>query len=182
MKSFILLTYVFALASFGLAQDRNYSIEIALEDGSIDRSAAEEIATVTILNKAKEDLKSEGLGQIEFTFATCGSDSGESLFCRGGFSKFTAKADIPKARIRTNEKFEFRINLAKLLWENSWTVPSPPSFRQIRDQNIHFYARTEILTGYKDVAATDTKDGSQKVRKEPVFRFTYSNVIDVVLQ
>lgn len=182
MKSVCLLVIVLAFASFGLAQNRNYSIEIALEDFSIERNAAEEIVTVTILNNAEEDLKAEGLGQIEFEFAKCGPDSGESLFCRGLFSKFIALADMPAARIRPNEKFEFRINLTKLFWNNSMIRPTIPSFRQIPDQNIHFFAKTKILTGYKDVVLTDPKDGSRKVRKEPVYRFTYSNVIDIVFQ
>ena len=174
--------------SFGLGQDRNYSIKIALEDVAINRSAKEAVVTVTIKNDADQTLKAEGLGQIEFYFARCLPDSGKSLYCQGTNSRYMARGDIPPAKIRSQEEFRFQLDLVKLFWMDSASgfisngLTRRPSFLGIPDENIHFYAMTKLLTGYNSVATVDPNDASAKKRNTPVYSLTYSNVIDVVLR
>ena len=182
----VVLAALFLLAvSFGMAQNRDYSIEIELDNIAIDKNADEEIVTVAITNNSDEVLETKGLGQIEFEFAKCGPGEVDSHFCRGLFARYVAQANIPVVKISENDRFQFRINLVKLSWNSpkilcgtcNW---AKPSIRRIPRDNINFFAKTRLLTGYKNTETTNP-DGSKKTGREPVYSFTYSNVIDAVL-
>lgn len=166
-------------------QNRDYSIEVALEDITIDRNAEAEIVMVTITNNEREVLATNALGQLEFEFAKCGPGSAGSLFCNGVGSSYRAHADIPNAKLRENEKFEFKLNLVKLFWKDpvffcQQCLRPRPSIRAIKDENINFFVKTRLLTGYKKAEITNP-DGSKKIANKPVYSFTYSNVLNVVI-
>lgn len=183
IAGFCILLLVAAYSALG--QNRDYSIEVSLEDVAIDRNAEAETVTVIITNNEREVLATKALGQLEFDFAKCSPGSTGSLFCKGFGSSYRAVADIPTAKIGENEKFEFKLNLVELAWQDAvFTCYGcgrlGSGIRTIKDEHIYFFAKTRLLTGYKKVEITNP-DGSKKKVNNPEYSFKYSNVINVVI-
>ena len=180
----IAMLFVFSVAGYG--QVRDFSIRVSLEDHTVDRNSKEKIVTVTIRNNAADDLKAEGLGRIEFQFANCPPDIGDSLYCNGLRSKMVGSAEIPKKNLTQDEEFVFRVNLPHLRWETPRSTATfkanhaVPTFAQIREEATHFTAKIRLLKGYRAVRRANSDGSGYSKGNVPVYKVIYSNVIDIV--
>ena len=156
------------------AQEREFEIEISVEETGIARSSKEVPVKISIKNKSDEVLKTDGLKTIHFFFSKCVL----GIVCKEKEHTYSAFSAIPPKRIKAGETFEFEINLADLYWKNAdgntFYREDRKNFEDVPLENIYFYARQLSLIGYE-------KSGDGGLDKIPVYDYTDSNVINVVL-
>ncbi len=171
----IIFSLVVFCCSAILAQERNYELEISLEETAISKGAKEIPVKFTITNRADEVLKTSGLMTVHFFFSKCELGA----VCREKESTFSAYSEIPTKLINSNESFEFEVNLADLYWNsrdgNVFYKEDIKNFNMIPAENIYFYARQLSLVGYEE-----SGNGSQE--KIPIYDYTDSNMIIVVFR
>jgi len=171
LSIFLVLAFCFSSIS---AQERKYEIEISLEETSISKDAIEIPVKVTLTNKSDDFLKTDGLKTIHFFFSKCVL----GIVCKEKEHTYSAFSAIPPKRIKAGDSFAFEINLADLFWKNAegntFYRENRKNFKDVPQKNIYFYARQLSLIGYE-------KSGDGGVDKIPIYDYTDSNVINVVL-
>lgn len=154
------------------AQERNVEIEVSMEESNFSRTAKNIPVQVKITNVAKDDLKTEGLGYVNFYFSKCFVKKN----CRGVASIYIAASKISSKNLKENESFDFEVNLANLAWKpliSSIDSSYPKNFNKvIPNDNIYFHSEILLRMGYKF-----DKQVGQRI---PVNRSFRSNTITVV--
>ncbi|NNE98156.1 MAG: hypothetical protein HKN25_03960 [Pyrinomonadaceae bacterium] len=165
------------------AQERNFEIEVSFEDKIISKVSKETLVRVKITNKADEPLNLSGIETIHFFFSKCVL----GVVCKEDKHTYSAFASIPSRspsdpdnprQLRKNRSFEFDVDLADLYWKdakgNTFYREDKKNFSVVPNENVYFYARQLSLIGYE-------KSGDGTIGKVPVYNYTDSNVINVVL-
>ena len=156
------------------AQEREFEIEISLEETSISKSSKKVPVKISITNKSDAVLKTDGLKTIHFFFSKCVL----GVVCKEKEHTYSAFSKMPLKRIKSGEVVEFEVNLADLYWKNTegntFYRENIKNFKKVPAENIYFYARQLKLSGYE-------KSSEGGVDKIPVYEYTDSNVINVVV-
>lgn len=185
-RSLLLVSLVFLLSFSIYGEERNFDLKVSLEETSIDRTADEFFAKVTITNNSKQNLSTSGLGFVEFRFSKSMIGNSQGLIK----NDYIARVEIPHNNLRQNRSFEFKVDLVGQDWfiTNSNTAISgiKTSFAEISEENIFFNANIKLLTGYKNVANPKVvyKDGkavNEPISKRPTYKTINSNIISVTL-
>ncbi len=158
-----------------LAQERKVEIEVSMDETNILQRAKNIPANVKITNKAKDVLKTVGLGRIKFHFKKC-------LTCEKSYAFndiYEAQSGFPAKNLIEDESFEFTVNLAGLYWysplQSNLRFDEKDSFvKYVPKENIYFEASIALLKGYKM-----DRDLKRKVPDYKVFR---SNTINVAFK
>lgn len=168
-----LLLVVLAVAASVSAGERKFDLTVSLEGGSVRIDRAEAVAKVRITNRSREDLKTSGLGEVNFYFSTC--EPGDPS-CDGS-EFYYARAKVPAATLYTDRSFEFRVDLAKLWWKKGPYNPqlTTPSYNleAVPSENIYFYADVKVLDGFVENQYTG--------KQEPEYRVYLSNTVNAIL-
>lgn len=168
------------------AQNRDYEIEISLENSIVSQTSKKIPVKVTIKNNAELALKTTGLNNIHFYFSKC--IVGSVCYREGDI--YTSFAKIPSKEIREAASFEFEINLADLYWKDVKSTGTNTeiikNFNKIPRANVFLYAGIRTLKGYKvknsGQANSGRKPASKVASRIPVYKTVYSNVVIVTLK
>lgn len=156
------------------AQERDFEIEISLEETSISKSSRDVPVKISITNKSDRVLKTDGLKTIHFFFSKCVL----GVVCKEKKHTYSAFSEMPGKRIKSKAVLEFEVNLADLYWKNAegntFFREDKKNLEEVPAENIYFYARQLKLSGYE-------KSSNGGVGKIPVYDYADSNVINVVL-
>jgi hypothetical protein len=99
---------MFLLSISICGQERNFDLQVSLEENTITKTDKNIFATVTITNNSRQVLMSEDLGFIEFRFSKNMLGGEQGLVRNDSISRI----DIPVKKLRENESLNFRVNLA----------------------------------------------------------------------
>jgi hypothetical protein len=165
------------------AQQRNYEIQVFLDQTIFSKNSETLRAKVTIKNKAERDLRTAGLKNVRFFFSKCLLGTP----CERNDDTFVSFAEIPARKIRENKSFQFEVNLADLYWKDAKINPNYTenikNFKAVPNENIYFYAGIKTLEGYKTKnfgpVYRNGKPSGMKVQKKPIYRVVYSNIVAV---
>lgn len=181
-----LFSLVFLLSISICGQERNFDLQVSLEENNIIKTDNNIFATVTITNNSRQVLITDGLGFLEFRFSKNMLGGEQGLERNDSISRI----DIPVKKLRENESLNFRVNLAKQDWYKSemdfGNISLTKKFVNISKENIFFTASVKVLTGYRNAANAKIvyKDGKpirEPVGKRPTYKTVNSNVITVIL-
>lgn len=173
-RSAALVLSILLLSVVAYPAERKFDITISLEGGSarIDRTDA--VARVRVTNRSREDLRLEGLGELNLYFSSC--EPGDPS-CDGS-EFYYSRVKMPSATIFTDRSYEFRVDLTKLWWKKGPYNPqiAAPSYNleAVPSANIYFYGDVKILDGF--VAADDNG------KREPEYLSFLSNTVTAILQ
>ncbi len=185
-KFSVVFLMMFLLSLSIYAQERNFDLQVSLEENNITKTDNNIFATVTITNNSRQVLTTEGLGFLEFRFSKNMLGGEQGLVRNNSISRI----DIPVKKLRENESLNFRVNLAKQDWYKSEmdfsNIELSRKFKDIPKENIFFNASVKMLTGYRNAANAKIvyKDGKpvrEPVAKRSSYKMVNSNVITVIL-
>lgn len=179
--AFLTIVLLFFAVSVQAQEEKNFEIELVLNEASIVRTAKDIPATVRITNKSREILYTDSLGRVELKFSKCLTENDCGLIK----NDFLAHAEIPRRKLFENDSVEFQINLAAAKWflsdHDAGKIGSNVSFEEVPVKNLFFTAAVKMLTGYRNIANAKSidKDKNKNPQKRPRYRTIISNVITV---
>lgn len=115
---FLLLLLAFSAVVSG----RELDIRVRFNSTTIERSAKKVMVTVTMTNRSDAVLKTKELKSIAFGFFRNTPVRGYNQVSGDVFSSGTK---VKKAKLKKGESLSFEVNLAKLIWFNSFSSIVP---------------------------------------------------------
>ncbi len=168
----VMILLFVVLASSAAAQERRFDITISIEDSSSAVGSDEAVLRVRLLNRGKENLRTDGLGELNIYLSKC--QPGDPS-CDGS-AFYYARVRMPSTQVLQDRSTEFLVGFSGLSWQpgpfNPQNSGPAVNLAGVPRENIYFFSDVKIIDGF----SPDPSSG----KREPRYRQYLSNVLTFV--